>query len=109
MKRLIGTGLTVLLFSGLMASGAKAGTRYDYQLDLTHHTVPASTQQPASVNKQSEPMAIQQTDETQKPQVMTQQSDRNTIRPITSGNPYAEQNRPLYDVRQGVILPIHNN
>lgn len=109
MKRLIGTGLTVLLFSGLLASAAKAGTRYDYQLDLTHHTVPASTQQPTPVTNLPEPMAIQQTDATQKPQVVSKQSDRNTIRPITSGNPYAEQNRPLYDVRQGVILPIHEN
>jgi hypothetical protein len=79
MKRLIGAGLSILIFSALSASGVKAQTRYDYQLGLTHHSLSTSVKEPVQI-------AVQLPSQ---PQQTTATSTNPEVSPITSGNPYA--------------------
>ncbi len=102
MKRLIGTGLSILLLSALSATAAKASeNRLEYQLHLTNPPIPTVT----TGNEQTSPktpisMSVEQ------PQVGTEKA-QNELQPVRSGNPYAQNTRPLWDPTQNTILPIH--
>ena len=89
MKRLIGTGLSILVLSALSATAAKAAeNRLEYQLHLTHHPAPAMTRSTTQMApKVSSSMS------TEKPQVKTEKP-QSELQPVRSGNPYAQQARP---------------
>lgn len=92
-KRFISAGLSILVFSALSASAVKAQTRYEYQLGLTHHSVPTSTQKPVQI-------AIQMPAHPQ-----TQVKSTELVRPVTSGNPYTGRDRLIYERQNQVVLP----
>lgn len=90
MKRLISTGLSILVLSALSATAAKASeNRLEYQLHLTHHPVPTVTQNDVQVTPKTPiSMAIE------KPEVKTEKP-QSEIQPVRSGNPYAQNTRSL--------------
>jgi hypothetical protein len=92
-KRFISAGLSMVVLSALSASAVKAQTRYEYQLGLTHHSIPTSTQKPAQIVVQ---MPVN-------PQ--TQLKSNELVRPVTSGNPYTGRDRLIYERQNQVVLP----